>query len=63
MQNKLSIWTNKKLSMAAQVLVTNQVVLASIWYITSCADLSKAVLQKAHTQIKILYGEETRRNL
>jgi hypothetical protein len=50
-RSKLSIWTNKKLSMAARVLVTNQVVLASIWYIASCADISKVVLHKARTLV------------
>ena len=50
-RSKLAVWAPRKLSMAAHVLVTNQVVLASIWYLASCADLSKSVLQKARTLV------------
>jgi hypothetical protein len=43
---KLGQWVNKPLSMATRILVTNQVVLASIWYIVSGVDLSRSVLAK-----------------
>jgi len=35
-----------------RILVNNQVILASIWYIASGADLAKSVLQKARTLIR-----------
>jgi hypothetical protein len=49
---KLGQWVNKPLSMVARVLVTNQVVIASIWYIASCADLSRSILAKAKTMVR-----------
>jgi hypothetical protein len=48
---KLGQWVNKPLSMAARILVTNQVVLASIWYIASCADLARSVLNRAKAMV------------
>ena len=51
-RGKLAQWVNKPLSMAARILVTNQVVLASIWYIASCADLARSVLAKARTLVR-----------
>ena len=51
-RTKLAAWSPRKLSLAARILVTNQVVLASIWYIASCADLDKSILQKARTMVR-----------
>ena len=33
---KLLFWSSARLSLAGQVVVTNQVLLATMWYITSC---------------------------
>lgn len=51
-RNKLAQWSSRKLSMAARVLVSNQVVLASIWYIASGADISKSILAKARALVR-----------
>ena len=51
-RTKLAAWSNRKLLMAARILVTNQIVPASIWFITSCADLARKVLQKARTLVR-----------
>lgn len=51
-RSKLTIWTPKRLSTPARVLVTNQVVLASIWYLASCSDISDAILLKTRTLVR-----------
>lgn len=51
-RNKLNAWGGKRLSLAARVLVANQVVLASIWYLASCSNVSKNTLLKVRTQIR-----------
>jgi hypothetical protein len=33
---KLIIWNNNALSLAGRILVANQVLLASIWYLVAC---------------------------
>jgi hypothetical protein len=38
--------------MVTRVLVTNQVVLASIWYIASCADLARSVFDRAQAMVR-----------
>jgi hypothetical protein len=45
-------WVGKSLSLAAQVLVTNQVILASIWYLCSCCDVSKGILLRVRTLVR-----------
>lgn len=52
-QNKLAKCNHQKLSMAARIQVSNQVILAVIWYFASGADLSRSVLQKS-----MFHGEE-----
>lgn len=43
-RNELAQWANKHLPMAARILVKNQVIMASIWYIENgaCNVLNKA---------------------
>jgi hypothetical protein len=36
LKSKLINWWNKKVSLVSKVLVVNQIVLVSIWYITAC---------------------------
>ena len=43
-RGKLKVWSNKNLSMVGRILITNQVILLSIWYIASCTNLSQIVL-------------------
>jgi hypothetical protein len=42
----------RKLSLASRILVVNQVILASIWYLCSCPDLSGKVFKKIKTASK-----------
>lgn len=49
--------------MAARILVSNQVVLASIWYIASGADLAKSVLHKARALVRnFIWGGDSNKN-
>jgi hypothetical protein len=45
----LNQWGGKKNSLLAKTLVANQVVLGSIWYLTSCFNISYASLHKIKT--------------
>jgi hypothetical protein len=36
LKSKLIIWSNNALSLAGRILVANQVLLASIWYLAAC---------------------------
>jgi hypothetical protein len=49
----MSIWyvTFKNLSLVTRILVVNQEILVSIWYVTSCVDLSLFVVKKVKTLI------------
>jgi len=51
-RGKLAFWSPKPLSMATRILVSNQVILASIWYIASCANISQEVLKKVKALIR-----------
>lgn len=44
-RSKLVVWILKPISMAARILVSNQVILASIWYLAFCANMSQGVLK------------------
>jgi hypothetical protein len=49
----------RKLSLASRILVVNQVILASIWYLCSCPDLSGKVFKKIKTASKkLLMGKK-----
>jgi hypothetical protein len=34
------VWSYKKLSLIGRILVANQMILASIWYLASCTNIS-----------------------
>lgn len=51
-RSKLTVWNDRRLSLAVRVLVSNQVVLASIWYLASCNHIDKSVLLKIRTIIR-----------
>ena len=45
-------WSPNKLSLAGRIMVCNQVVLASIWYLASCTDLSGKSLKLARAAVR-----------
>jgi hypothetical protein len=45
-------WSSNKLSLAGRILVSNQVVLSSIWYLASCTDLSGKALKLARAAVR-----------
>jgi hypothetical protein len=51
-QTQLNKWAGKSLSLAARVLVTNQVILASIWYLCPCCNVSKGVLLRIRALVR-----------
>lgn len=58
-RSKLNFWTGKRLSLAARVLVSNQVILASIWYFASCCAISKGVLLRVRTLVRnFIWGDQ-----
>ena len=44
-RNEICKWSTKFLSLATRALIVNQIVLASIWYLTSCVVSSPTKLQ------------------
>lgn len=48
----LQKWASKPLSLAGRIMVANQVVLSSIWYLASCTYLSSHALKLARSTIK-----------
>ena len=44
-------WSAKKLSLASRIMLSNQVVLSSIWYLASCTDFSGKSLKLARTAV------------
>ena len=45
-------WSSNKLSLAGRNMVSNQVVLSSIWYLASCTDLSGNALKLARAAVR-----------
>ena len=45
-------WSGSKLSLAGRIMVSNQVVLSSIWYLASCTDLSGQSLKLARAMVR-----------
>ena len=45
-------WSANKLSLAGRIMVSNQVVLSSIWYLASCTDLSGKSLKLARAAVR-----------
>ena len=45
-------WAGNKLSLAGRIMVSNQVILSSIWYLASCTDLSGQALKLARTTVR-----------
>lgn len=51
-KSKLNACARKHLSLAARILVCNQVILASIWYFASCSNVSSSVLLRVKTLVR-----------
>lgn len=45
-------WADKKLSLAGRIMVSNQVILSSIWYLASCTNLSGQALKLARATVR-----------
>lgn len=45
-------WSENKLSLAGRIMVSNQVVFSSIWYLASCTDLSGQALKLARATVR-----------
>lgn len=45
-------WSSNKLSLAGRIMVSNQVVLSSIWYLASCTDFSGKSLKLARAAVR-----------
>ena len=45
-------WSGNKLSLAGRIMVSNQVVLSSIWYLASCSDLSGKSFKLARAAVR-----------
>ncbi|MCO5581971.1 hypothetical protein L7F22_035860 [Adiantum nelumboides] len=57
MRRKLCYWSTRHLSMAGRALVTNQVLLASAWYVASCWTMHGGVMLQLRRLIRnFLFG-------
>ena len=45
-------WSSQKLSLAWRIMIANQVILSSIWYLASCTDLSSKALKLARAMVR-----------
>ena len=45
-------WAGNKLSLAGRIMVSNQVILSSIWYLASCSDFSGQALKLARATVR-----------
>lgn len=61
-RNHIMIWSHQKLSLAGRLLVANQAILASIWYITSCANISSKLFKQAKALVRYYVGVVSRIN-
>jgi exonuclease III len=48
----LARWSDKKLSLAGRIMVSNQVILSSIWYLASCTDILGQALKIARATVR-----------
>lgn len=48
----LGKWSNHPLSLACRIMVSNQVILSSIWYLASCTDLTGQALKIAKATVR-----------
>ena len=63
LRQKLLLWSSAKLSFAGRVIVANQVLLASTWYVLSCWIFSKSCILKIRRLIRnFLWSGKTEGN-
>ena len=48
----LARWAGNKLSLACRIMVSNPVILSSIWYLASCTDISGQALKTARATVR-----------
>jgi hypothetical protein len=48
----LSKWANKPLSLVGRIMIANQVVLASIWYLAPCTDFTRQAIRLAKATVR-----------
>ena len=48
----LGKWSQHPLSLAGRIMVSNQVILSSIWYLASCTDLTRKALKVAKATVR-----------
>lgn len=48
----MSRWAGNQLSLAGRIMVSNQVILSSIWYLASCTDISGQALKTARAIVR-----------
>lgn len=54
------VWTAKKLSLGGRILVSNQVIAASIWYLASCLDISNTAVKQVRAMLRnYIWGGRT----
>ena len=51
-RKKLLFWSSARLSLAGRIVVTNQVLLATMWYITSCWIFSSSCISQVQRLIR-----------
>lgn len=51
-RDSLAYWCTKRLSQAGRLLISNQVILASLWYLASCSDISGKTFRKAKALVR-----------
>jgi hypothetical protein len=52
LRKHLAIWSTQKLSLVGRIMIVNQVVLSSLWYLASCTELSGKALKLAKTMVR-----------
>ena len=45
-------WANNKLSLAGRIMVSNQVIMSSIWYLASCTDFSNQAIKLVSATVR-----------
>lgn len=45
-------WAGNKLSLAGRIMIANQVIFSSIWYIASCMDFSTQAIKLARATVR-----------
>lgn len=60
-RDALIFWGTKALSQAGRLLVANQIILASLWYLTSTADIGLKTLKISQGLVRVTYVQARRK--